>query len=225
VTLSQLRLEIGEVIQLQPLTEKAADRYAVRVIGYLPGHSLIVTAPQSRGKVLLIRDGQRFAVRMLLGESVCGYMASVLRFCSQPYPYLHLSYPTDIESIVVRNAPREPISLPAVARNTRDPQGDAHRYPVKLLDLSSTGACLASSSAFAEIGDSVELQMHLAVYDLEEDLSIVADVRNRTVHPQSGGRGNAGCRYGVQFHPLESFQKLLLYSFVLERSVSREAIE
>lgn len=213
------------MIQLQPLTPKAVDRYGVKVIGYLPGHSLIVTAPEHKGKILLIREGQRYAVRMLLGESVCGYMASVLRSCSQPYPYLHLSYPKDIERIVVRNAPREPIDVPAVARNTKDPQDDICRYPVKLLDLSSTGACLASFTAFAEIGDTIELQMHLSVYDLEEDISIVANVRNREVQAPQGGRADSSYRYGVQFCPMESLQKLLIYSFVLERAVNREAID
>ena len=220
MTTIRLNLEVGEIIQLQPMLPGSTDRYAVKVVGYLPGHSLIVTTPESKGRVVLVREGQRFAARMLTGGSVYGFVASVLRSCSQPYPYLHLSYPTDVESIVVRNAPREAIRIKAWVRNTKDPRDDAHRHGIELVDLSSTGACLTSSTAVAEVGDQVELQMRLKVYEVEEDLAIAADVRNR-----SDADDGESHRYGVEFRALNAYQKLLIYSFVLDHTLNREVMD
>ena len=222
MAIPQLNLEVGDIMQLQPMIPDVTERYAVRVIGYLPGQSLIVTAPEHKGKVILVREGQRFAVRVLIGGSVYGFVASVLRSSSQPYPYLHLSYPMDVESIVVRNAPREAIRLKAVARNAKQPREGEHMHPVEVLDLSSTGACLASAVNFAEIGDMLELQMRLKVYELEEDLAVAVDVRNK-VPPKPGAR-DARFRYGVEFRALKPYEKLLIYSFVLDRPSNRSEV-
>lgn len=226
MTSVRLHLEIGEILQLQLMVPGATERYPVKVIGCLPGHSIIVTTPESRGKVILVREGQRFAVRMLAGGSVYGFVSSVLRSSSQPYPYLHLSYPTDVESTVVRNAPREPIQIKALVRNARHPRDDSHRIAAELVDLSSTGACLTVPSRFAEIGDMLELQMRLKVYQVEEDLAIAADVRNLTEpEPARGGDEGANYRYGVEFRTLNAYQKLLVYGFVLEHTLNREVME
>lgn len=226
MTSVRLHLEIGEIIQLQLMAPGVTERHPVKVIGCLPGHSIIVSTPEHRGKVILVREGQRFAVRMLTGGSVYGFVSSVLRSTTQPYPYLHLSYPTAIESTVVRNAPREPIQIEALVRNTKEPRDDAHRVPAQLVDLSNTGACLSVSSRFAEIGDMLELQMRLKVYQVEEDLAIAADVRNLSP-PEGGKEGDSGSsyRYGVEFRTLNAYQKLLIYSFVLEHTLNREVIE
>jgi c-di-GMP-binding flagellar brake protein YcgR len=221
-----LHLEIGEIVQLQLMAPGVTERYPVKVIGCLPGHSIIVTTPEHKGKVILVREGQRFAVRMLTGSSVYGFVSSVLRSTTQPYPYLHLSYPTAIESTVVRNAPREPIQIEALVRNTKEPRDDAHRFPAQLVDLSSTGACLAVSSPVAEVGDMLELQMRLKVYQVEEDLAIAADVRNLSGPKRGKGDDNElSYRYGVEFRTLNAYQKLLIYSFVLEQTLNRDMME
>ena len=55
-----------------------APRFSVRLIGSLPGASLVVTTPTLDGKVQIVREGQRFNVRVLKGERVLGFVAQIL---------------------------------------------------------------------------------------------------------------------------------------------------
>ncbi len=72
----RLKLQVGDMVQLQRVSPEHDDRFNVRVIGYLTGQSLLVTAPTINGKVQIIRDGQGFVVRMLHGSDVLdGYVA------------------------------------------------------------------------------------------------------------------------------------------------------
>ena len=80
-----------------------SPREVVRVIGYVPGSSLIVTMPTNKGKVKIVREGQAYKARMLLGDSVVGFEAKVLFVSLKPYPHMHLQYPKEFAQIIVRN--------------------------------------------------------------------------------------------------------------------------
>ena len=99
-------LQIGDVLQLQfaPPSENV-ERFAATLIGFVPGQSLVITTPRKNARPIIVRDGQSFTVRMLQGSNIFGFVAQVLNASSKPYPHLHLSYPSDVESAVVRNAP------------------------------------------------------------------------------------------------------------------------
>lgn len=215
----QLHLQVGDELQLQFVGNDSEDRYAVQVIGYLPGQSLLVTAPRHNGKVMLVRDDQRFAVRALQGGTILGFIASVLGSHCLPYPYLHLSYPTDIERIVVRNALRVTLKTPSlVYPDGRLDQG-ASCQEVELIDLSTTGARLETTAELGNRGDKLRLKLQLGVCDEQETLELFCSIRNIT---QIGARRPHGAgvyRYGVEFQDVDRIQKLLLHSYVLEQRV------
>ena len=218
-----LRLKIGDTLQLQPVPSERSDRYAVRVIGYLPGKSLVVTAPAHKGNIVLVREGQRYAARMLVGGSVFGFVASAVRSCAQPYPYMHLSYPTEIESIVVRNARRVDINVPARVRNSKDSSDNTQWKKARLIDMSSTGARLVSQGTLAEKGELLDVVMRLKVQGVDEDLNLVAIVRNEiALDPvnQEEGQEDAEYCYGLEFQSVNRFQQLIMHGFVLEHLVS-----
>ncbi|HFE32290.1 MAG TPA: flagellar brake protein, partial [Gammaproteobacteria bacterium] len=114
--MSELALDIGDILQLQFLGEDSETRYYVKVIGYLEERSLLVTAPQSNGKLLRVRDGQPLAARMMAGTDLVGFTVSVLRSCAVPYPYLHLCYPKDLQSVTVRKSLRVVLDMSATVR-------------------------------------------------------------------------------------------------------------
>lgn len=60
-----LKILVGDTLQLQRVGANTSERYASTVIGFVPGKSLLVTTPMVNDKSVLVRDGQRFAVRML----------------------------------------------------------------------------------------------------------------------------------------------------------------
>jgi c-di-GMP-binding flagellar brake protein YcgR len=202
------------MVQLQRISPEHDDRFNVRVIGYLTGQSLLVTAPTVNGKVQIIRDGQRFVVRMLHGGDVQGFISTVIHSAAKPYPYLHLSYPSEIESIVVRNAERIDTNLRALARNTADPDSDMHWHPVRIKDLSITGARLESIDSLGQVDEKLELKFSIEVCDEAERMRLVVTIRGSNP-PDNPAEASARFSTGIQFHLESRYQKLLFNNYVL----------
>lgn len=208
------KLLIGDVLQLQhaPPNENQ-DRYAVKLVGYLLDQSLVITTPRKQGKAILVREGQVFTVRLLQGSNIVGFVATVLSVSSKPYPHLHLAYPEDVESAMVRNAPRVTTKLSALIHNTRE-QGEKKDDQLAIVaDLSSTGARLLLHEKLGEVGDMVQLLLSLEVCGGEDKLQVLGTIRNIRDYEVSDTQNNY--IHGIQFKGLNRFQQLLLCSFVL----------
>ena len=212
-----LRLNVGDTLQLQPV--ESPTRYSVRVIGFLPGHSLVVTTPRRDTNVLLIREGQSFAARMLVKDRVCAFTTSVIKVSARPYPYLHLTYPEVMESVIVRKAPRARTYAIASARNrASDTYLSGH-----LVDMSITGARLACPSELGAVGDTVELVVQVQVGDLEESLLLAANIRNEQQEaPADDSPDAARFSYGLEFQTVGGRDALALYAFVYSRLAEHE---
>ena len=213
------KLQVGDTLQLQnapPSTN--ADRYAVRVIGYLPDKSVVTTTPTKDGRVLLIREGQRFAVRVLNRDTVVGFNTSVLQSASKPYPHLHLSYPNVVEARVVRNAQRVETEILAQLRNSKMPDEEANYYSATVLDISLTGARLCSQIPLAEVDDVLQINIGIKVCDSQELLKMLVDVVSINLCETENETGTEGeYIYGVAFRSLNRIQKLLLCAYVKGR--------
>lgn len=214
-----LNLAVGSPLQLQAIGTADSPRYQVRTIGYLPGSSLVITTPQQDGRVALVRSGQVFNVRMLRGDTVMGFTAQALKVTNTPYPHVHLSYPKEIERIVVRNARRVSAGINAQARNINDGP-DGPKRVVSFVDLSMTGAKLAAERPLGAVGESLHLNFEIEVAGKLEQLSLLGTIRNLAVRD----RENIGDGYnhGVQFTKLNRFQQLLLHGWVLQRTADEE---
>lgn len=216
-----LKLEVGDFVQLQLISPEKDDRFAVTVIGYLPGESVLVTAPTVDGKVQFIREDQRFAVRMLRGSNVYGFVAKVLHVAVKPFPYLHLSFPQEVESITVRDADRIETNIPALARNTKQAEEKEPWQPVFIKDLSTTGARLESITSLGREGEMIQLRFKLEVCDGEEEVELLAGIRSQILRSSDESQAPR-CITGARFHVLSRFQKLLLHDHVLEQRQSRD---
>lgn len=213
----ELSLQVGDRLQLQKTPSDRPERYVVQVIGYLPGQSVLVSTPRVNGKVAIIRPDQRFTIRVLQGSSIFGFVSSVLHSYNTPYPHLHLSYPRELESIVVRNALRAATAIDGLARNTKNPDSEEHYRQVKVADLSNSGGRLASKGPLGQEGEMVVVQFNMNVCEADENLTLVGQIR-------SMGKRNAPDDpfpfwTGLQFQSLNRFQKVLLHAFVLEKFV------
>ena len=213
-------LQIGDVLQLQYAPSgEIQDRYAATLIGFLPGQSLIITTPRKQGNPIIVREGQTFALRMLQGSNIFGFMARVLKVSSKPYPYLHLAYPVDVESAVVRNAPRVPTEIQAIVSKKPGTSGEEDQWPVTISDISSTGARLMDRQRLGEIGAVIQVTHTLSVCGGEDLLRVMGVIRNiREVVREDG---DSVFIHGIEFRGLTRFQELLLCAYVLG-SIARE---
>ncbi len=214
-----LHLQVGASVQLQAIGAAGAPRFQVKVIGYVVGGSLLVTAPYLKGKLQMVRVGQQFNVRMLRGSDVMGFSAKVLRTATAPYPYMHLEYPDEVESIVVRNAQRVSANLQAMAYNILDDDVAENHHRVSVPDLSSTGAKVISQRELGDIGETLRLSFDIEVAGDRESLTLLGTIRNRTERAVAEGFEYA---HGLQFLSINRFQQLLLHSWVLERLTAEE---
>lgn len=215
---NELSVQIGDSLQLQKAATDRPERYLVQVVGVMPGQSLIVTTPRVSGKVAIVRPDTKFTVRVLQGSSIFGFVSSVLQVYSAPFPHLHLAYPREMESIVVRNALRASTDVPGVVRNTRHPDSKEHYRRVRLVDLSNSGARLTSKGPLGQEDDMLSLQFSIDVCEMTENIGVIGKIRGM------GKRNVEGdpMRFwtGVQLQSLNRFQKLILHAYVLENFVT-----
>lgn len=219
-----LNLTLGSVLQIQATVPDRAPRHSVRLIGALPGASLVVTTPTSNGKVQFVREGQRFTVRALKGERVVGFVAQVLFASMKPYPHLHLEYPSEIEQIVVRNASRVNAAVPATVRHTDEPNEAAIFREVTIVDLSETGAKIASDQPLGKPGELLHIKFELSISGEEEELGLLGDIKNSSDRSEHGPDGNTQVYYtGVKFRTLSRFQQVVLHAWVINH-ILQEAL-
>jgi c-di-GMP-binding flagellar brake protein YcgR len=212
---TELALQIGDRLQLQKSPADRPERYVVEVVGVMPAQSVIVSTPRVNGKVAIVRQDTKYAVRVLQGSSVFGFVSSVLQSYSVPFPHLHLSFPRELESIVVRNALRAATDLSGVVRNTKLPDSHESYRRVRLVDLSNSGARLVSQGSLGQENDMLILKFALAVCGCEENVGLVAQIRS--MGKRAGEEDQPSFWTGVQFQALSRFQTLVLHAFVLER--------
>ncbi|HFD79439.1 MAG TPA: flagellar brake protein [Gammaproteobacteria bacterium] len=212
---SVLRLHPGDALQLQAL-QGDDHRLCVKVIGYLPGRSLLVTTPTHHGKVMIMREGQPFVARVMVGNRVVGFNTTIVRSCARPYPYLHLAYPQEMEQIVVRQAQRIGVHLFASVVNDNPDYRRDKPQAATIVDLSTTGALVVAGEQLGEVGDAVVLNCSVKVAGIDRLLAIPALVRN--VHREQSGDValNDGYHHGLQFDIEDEHDAVTLHAFVYE---------
>ena len=210
----ELALDIGDVLQMQFLPDESHARHYVKVIGYIPDKSLLVTTPHVNGRVMLVREAQRVAIRSMSGVNIIAFTASVLRSCARPFPYLHLSYPTDMQSVALRTAQRVTFNLDAKVRGCAPSAQQSEPVIVKIDDMSTTGALLISQQPIGEIKELISVTMKLQVAQGVENFVTVAIIRN--VRERETDNGGVEYLYGVQFQLAGRKEEILLHAFVYE---------
>ncbi len=213
------QIHIGEKIQLEPVISDTPVRYVCRVIGYLSNRSLVVTAPEAHGKLALLRQDQQFNVRMLSGGSAQGFVSSVLAAPVKPYPHVHLAFPKEMESVIVRNAERVDCDLVTAAQPLH--AGKEAWYKTHLLDISVSGGRLRSTRPLAKVGEGLRLMFDLPSLDGTEQMTLAGIVRNHDEATDKEGRPLF--HSGVEFRNLNKLQRLFIHSYVLRQILYQRA--
>jgi len=213
-----LSMDIGDVLQLQFLGSDSQERCYVKVIGYLHDRSLIVTTPHVNGKYMLIREGQRLAVRLLSGNSIMAFTVSVLRSCMRPYPYLHLSYPTEMQAITVRKSQRVDFSCRAEISSAVS--GPASTVEVE--DISTSGALLVSEKILGEVKDLLTLSLKLKVAGELEAMQLVCVLRN--IRDRQISQSQLVYLHGIEFQFADRQEAVMLHAAVYEQIVNSNNI-
>ena len=206
---SKVKLLPGDLVQLQLLSGTSTERYQVSVIGAHAPHSVLVSAPVVAGKLVFIKEGKQILVRGFVGNDAVAYRTQVIKSLLSPYPYLHLSYPENVQSMRIRNSARVPVELvAAVATATTE-------MAARIVDLSCGGARLSSQQALGTEGDEVVIKFRIYSGDQDVYLNIKAIIRSCVPDEVSVGLFTSG----IQFINLENQQRLYLENQVYQRMI------
>ncbi len=210
---SELNLQVGETLQVQFMDDETRGQFYVKVIGFLPERSVIVTAPEKGGQAMSVRDGRAVLARSFSGEHARGFTCVVLAAAAQPYPHLHLSYPTKVETMLERQSSRVRSALAVSVR----PAGAEADLPAVIRDISITGAQLLASGPVGQSGDRVLVRARLPVAKIgDQAVELPALVRNAV---EEADIRDSLWRYrcGVEFDALDAQTTLVLRAYLYER--------
>lgn len=211
---NDIKLHIGDSIQLQDPNSKSNERIFVKLIGYRDGKSILVSMPRADGHEIQVQQGQIFIVRLFSVQTAYAFNVTVLDNKITPYPYMHISYPEELESVVVRNTQRVNVELIVSAQNNDPDKASAESISAKLADISTGGAKLSTLEAIGELGDELSLSAKVTVGGLEQYLQIVAIIRRIDINDIGDKELHI---YGLEFRFLEEKDRLVLHGFVYEQ--------
>lgn len=206
---------IGTPVTLQ-MASGGQHRFTATLFGALPGASILVhLAPGVLARTELKEDDGLVA-RCLVGREIVGFRTAVLQVCAQPYAYLHLSYPDDVQRVEIRKNERVPVSIPAQVHAS-----GASAISATLVDLSASGAQLLAPDALGAVDDRIEFTVELSFAGASRELRIAAVIRNVTRSARSNS-DEPQHRHGVQFDALKQEDMLLLLGHLYEANALRK---
>lgn len=75
---NDIKLHIGDSIQLQDPNSKSNERIFVKLIGYRDGKSILVSMPRADGHEIQVQQGQIFIVRLFSVQTAYAFNVTVL---------------------------------------------------------------------------------------------------------------------------------------------------
>ncbi|MDQ7049181.1 MAG: flagellar brake protein [Enterobacterales bacterium] len=204
----ELGLTFGDLLQIQ-IGDNVEQRYPVKCIGINPVSSIIVSAPMTgKDTVYFVREGQNVTLRFVVKNVVSGFSTRVMLTRGQPYPYLHLEIPKDVQTVEVRKEIRveTDIDMTLLNKTSKSPAMTA-----KMTNLSFSGGRVESSKEIASLGDVINIMMPLSIGNVEKLVTIDCKVSymkedNSDSHPV----------YGVSFENIDEDDGLILRCFIYQ---------
>jgi len=206
-------LPVGSALVIERVD--SGKKYPVQLLGFRRQRSLMVSPPQTKnGAEILLDNGEALNVRFINGKTIGAFECQVVYRCYQPFSYIHLSYPEQIESVDIRNAERVSADIEASVDSDFVMVGE---WPKKVVlrNLSESGLCFVSDEFLGLIGHELNFSVGLTVNDVEKTLCLPGVIRNIEHHALPNGRKDY--QVGVQFLALNDNDRLVLSSFVLAR--------
>ncbi|TQV76618.1 flagellar brake protein [Aliikangiella marina] len=204
----ELGLAPGDALQLQ-IGDNADARYPVKFIGINPRGSVIVSAPQSgKDKMIFVRESQLVTLRFVAKNTASGFTTRVLATRGQPYPYLHLEIPKDIQSVEVRKEVRVATDIGVTIINK------THKSPAltgRLLNMSCSGVRIETNMRIALEGDLLNVTMKLLLEDIERIVTVDCLV---TYVKEDDDAGEYA--YGMNFDNIDDEEMVSLRGYVYQ---------
>ncbi|RDL45948.1 flagellar brake protein [Marinomonas piezotolerans] len=227
VDFKDVEVPVGTNVQLEFISP--AGRYAVKVLGRLPGRSLIVSCPKVNGKNIIVRESQVVNVRLMLATSVCAFSSKIAKSFTEPGAHLHIAYPAYVETSEVRQSVRVETrlicSLEAGFGDLPIPESSTG----VVVDLSVGGCKILSREDFGSVNQTMRLAINVKIGEYKHIMKIPCEIRSQEIQMleqvQATIADNAFLSrmgveylyvYGIRFVDLQKEQGIPLLAYILE---------
>lgn len=168
---------VGDSIQIIGFLDKR--KLKANVLGYVDGEYLILSYPVTHegNEVVSLPAESAIMCRAMVDGRLHGFKSQVLHSMSQPFEYLFIGYPSDVEDLSGDKSFRLEMEIPAQVKlasgNLASPPDSAKSHDVVIQYLSATGAVLQfSKEEELDPFDSVFLTCRLPDGALVENLKV-----------------------------------------------------
>jgi len=217
IDFKDIKLSVGENFQLQNPAGDGKDRIFVKFLGYREGKSIIVSTPQVTGQDASVQKGHKFIVRLFSVKTVYAFSVVILDIKHSPYPYMHITYPMQVESVVVRSAQRVGVELIVSVQNNDPDKAFDEPVSAKLADISTGGSKLSTIVSIGDVGDEISINAKFEVGGVDQYVQIVAIIRRAEVQEAQDEDAKDLYVYGLEFCFVEEKERLVLHGFVYEQ--------
>ncbi len=165
----ELGLAVGDALQIQ-IGDSIDQRYPVKYYGINPKGSVIVSAPSTgKDKMIFVREGQMVTLRFVAKNVASGFTTRVMVTRGQPYPYLHLEIPKEIQTVEVRKEVRVACEIPITVINK------THSSPAltgRMLNMSCSGGRFETNMKMALQENLLNITMQLEIDNIERLITL-----------------------------------------------------
>jgi len=216
-TFDDMKLRVEDRLQLEAPAKLGRERFSIKVIGFLRGISLLVSTPiTANGLRLQLLENEAVVMRSFCGQKAFAFTCIVKQSEKKNTDYLHLSFPENIQGIVVRKAPRIKSSIIATVHNVK---ASINETAALISDISSTGLSLDSDQELGNKGDTLEIVFRIQLHQIEVLLSIHGVIRAKIGIDNFNFSTPSILRYGIEFQDISPNDSIVLKSMIYEQMI------
>lgn len=204
-TFKDINLQVGTRLQM---ALPHGPIYYTELIGYVEGEYLIVKIPFKNGLSIQIQLEEQVTLRVLAGLDVFTLSCRIKTIFKAPHYYMHLSFPTEIQSIALRGAIRAKVKLPVQVNGSAG----------VIIDISATGAGIVADTILGQPDENISLAFDFPIKPSHQSAHIDSQATIRSVQPLPNKIKDAPPRFshGVSFHELDLTSQVMLLNLVYE---------
>ncbi len=215
---SDMRLKIGDRLQIQPPAQLTQERFTVRLIGYLDGQTLLVTPPYANGLRLPLQENENVVIRYFSGQNAFGFSTTIEKIQKLPFEYFHLSFPQTVKGMIIRKAPRVKTRVISSVTNPGEQAGPPPKSAL-IANISATGALVDSRQPLGDKGNVIRLTFRVHLHNVDALLNVNAVIRaifeDETPDPDKPSY----VHHGVEFQDLQPNDSVILQILIYQQMI------
>lgn len=216
-----LKLNAGYPLQIQTAAVAGqTERYSCRLIGCLPGRSILLSVPKTAGRLVRLKPGQKIIVRLMIDNGIGVFASQIEVQTHEPYPILHIAYPEAVTFKGIRGATRVSVDQPVTVNNLSDTTQLSTQGLI--VDISVTGARIEVMSSIGKIGETIELTASVMIQEVIRGLRIKAVIRSQVETLEDSNDSGLNTSYGLEFIETQEENRLVMYAFVYSQMALQE---